>query len=455
MKFPADFVWGVATAAYQVEGAAFEDGKGPSVWDMMCRREGAIWNGQNGEVAIDHYHRYQEDVALMAALGIQAYRFSISWPRVLPDGTGRPNPAGLAFYDRLVDVLLAANITPYITLFHWDYPFELYCRGGWLNPSSPDWFADYATLVVGQLGDRVSHWMTHNEPQCFIGLGLQDGRIAPGDRLGFGEVLRAAHHALLAHGKSVQAIRAACKLPSQVGVAFGTLNTIPATNTPEDIEAARQVMFSITKRNVLPNTWWFDPILLGHYPLDGLSLFGNAMPDIQPGEMETIRQPIDFIGLNMYQGETVRRGEAGLAEKVPFPMGHPMTAVKWFVSPEILHWGTRFFYERYRTPIMITESGSAEIDRVSLDGKVHDPQRIDYARRHLLELHKALEEGIPVGGYFHWTIMDNFEWVEGVKDRFGMIFVDYPTQKRIPKDSALWYQKVIASHGDYLDEDPY
>ena len=452
MRFPDQFVWGVAAASYQIEGAAYEDGRGLSIWDMMCRKEGSIWNRQNGDVACDHYHHFKEDVALMKSLGIPAYRLSISWPRILPEGTGKPNPAGLAFYDRLIDELMTAGITPYVTLFHWDFPYELYCRGGWLSPDSPDWFAKYTSVVVGLLGDRVIHWMTHNEPQCFIGLGLQDGNHAPGDRLGFAQVLRAAHHALLAHGKSVQAIRAASKLPSQVGIAMVGVNYYPASDTPDDIEIARQAMSSVLKRNMFNNTWWLDPIFFGHYPEDGLNLFGADAPLVKPGEMETISQPLDFLGLNMYKGEKVQRDTDGQLELVPLQVGHPLNALKWPLTPEVLHWGPIFLYERYRTPILITENGSSENDWVSLDGKVHDPGRIDYTQRYLRELHEAILAGVPVKGYFHWSIMDNFEWIDGYKERLGLVFVDYPTQKRIPKDSAYWYQKVIESNGESLFE---
>jgi beta-glucosidase len=455
MKFPADFVWGAAAASYQVEGAAYEDGKGPSVWDMLCRKEGAIWSGQSGDVACDHYHRFKEDVALMASFGIQAYRLSISWPRVLPAGVGQPNPVGLGFYDRLIDELLAAHITPYVTLFHWDYPYELYTRGGWLSADSPDWFAEYAGLVARHLGDRVTHWMTHNEPQCFIGIGHQEGRHAPGDKLGLAQVLLGAHHALLAHGKGVQAIRAASKAPSQVGIAMVGVNAYPASETPQDIEAAYEVMGSVTSnRNMFSNTWWMDPMFFGHYPEDGLRVYGDAVPVVKPGEMETIHQPLDFLGINMYTGSQVRRGEDGKIEYVPLETGHPLNALKWPLTPEVLNWGPRFFFNRYHVPIMITENGSSEADWVSLDGKVHDPGRIDYTRRYLIELRKSIQAGVPVRGYFHWSIMDNFEWADGFKERLGLIFIDYPTQKRIPKDSAHWYQKVIGSNGDYLDINP-
>ena len=451
MGFPGGFVWGSATASYQIEGAADEDGKGPSVWDMMCRKGGTIWNGQSGAVACDHYHRYKEDVAHWKEIGLKGYRLSISWPRVIPAGVGAVNPKGLDFYDKLIDELLAANISPYLTLFHWDYPLELYYRGGWLNPDSPDWFADYTRVVVERLSDRVTHWMTLNEPQCFVGLGHRDGVHAPGDKLAFREILRMAHHVLLAHGKAVQTIRAHAKSEVKVGYApVGTVK-VPATEDPKDIEAARRSMFSITEpKGYWNNTWWMDPVILGRYPEDGLQAYAPDLPEMGEGDLETMCQPLDFFGVNIYQGQTVRAGPDGNAEPVDLPTGYAMTAFRWPVTPEALRWGPRFFHERYKLPIVITENGLANLDWVALDGKVHDPQRIDFTRRYLLQLEKAIEDGADVRGYFHWSIMDNFEWAEGYRQRFGLIHVDYDSQKRTLKDSAYWYKEVIASNGANL-----
>ncbi|HUU08934.1 MAG TPA: GH1 family beta-glucosidase [Phycisphaerae bacterium] len=450
MAFPQGFVWGTATASYQIEGAAHEDGKGPSVWDMLCRRPGAIWNGQTGDVASDHYHRWAEDVALMKRLGLGAYRFSISWPRVIPHGTGNVNAKGLAFYDRLVDALLAAGVTPYVTLFHWDYPYDLYCRGGWLNRDSADWFAEYATVLAAKLGDRVGHWMTLNEPQCFVGLGHFDGRHAPGDRLNWAEVLRAAHHALLAHGKGVQAIRAASPGPCQVGFAPVGVVRIPATDSAADVEAARADMFAVTARNQWNNTWWMDPVFFGTYPADGLALYAADLPPIRDGDLETIRQPLDFFGANIYTGSTVRAGAGGQPEAVPDPVGIGLTGFKWPVTPAALYWGPRLFFERYRLPVYITENGMSGTDWVGPDGAVHDAPRIDYTAEHLAALGRAVDDGVDVRGYFHWSLMDNFEWAEGYKERFGLIHTDFVTGKRTLKDSALWYKDVIAANGANL-----
>jgi len=451
MAFPKDFVWGAAAASYQLEGGAFEDGKGLSVWDVFCRKEGAVWQGHTGDVACDHYHRYREDVALMKALGLKGYRLSISWPRVLPEGVGAVNEKGLDFYERLVDELLAAGVEPWVTLFHWDYPFELFCRGGWLSPDSPAWFAEYTRAVVERLSDRVSHWMTLNEPQCFIGLGHQTGIHAPGLRLGMMEVLRAAHNALLAHGMSVQAIRAGAKSEPQVGMAPASRVCVPASEEPADVEAARRAMFSVASRDMFNNTWWLDPIFFGRYPEDGLELFGRDAPEVRQGDMETISQPLDFFGCNIYNGRTVRAGEDGRPEGVPLPPGYAITHQgDWPVVPASLYWGPRFFYERYGLPVVITENGHQNLDSVALDGRVHDPQRIDYLNRYLLELERAVGDGVDVRGYFTWTIMDNFEWAYGYKIRVGLVYVDYTTLERVPKDSFYWYRKVIATNGASL-----
>lgn len=452
MRFPDGFAFGVATASYQIEGAAYEDGKGLSVWDMFCRKEGTIWQGQSGDVACDHYHRYKEDVGLMREIGLKAYRFSISWPRVLPEGVGAVNEAGLGFYDRLVDELLAGGITPYVTLFHWDYPHDLYCRGGWLNPDSPDWFAEYARVIVARLSDRVKHWMTLNEPQCFIGLGHLTGRHAPGDELGLAEVLRAAHHSLLAHGKAVQAIRAGAKGESLVGFAPVGAPRMPASQDPADIEAARTAMFSAGSRDLWANAFWMDPVFLGRYPEDALASFGTLMPEVRDGDLETISQPLDFFGVNTYSGSYVRAGADGKPQGVGLRQGHPVTAFKWNVTPDALYWGPRFFYERYGLPVVVTENGMSDTDWVSLDGRVHDAQRTDYLHRHLLQIARAIRDGVDVRGYFVWTLTDNFEWAEGFKERFGIIYTDFETQERVMKDSALWYREVIDTWGETLGD---
>jgi beta-glucosidase len=447
MSFPPDFVWGAAAASYQIEGGAYDDGKGLSVWDVRCKSPGKIWAGDSGEVACDHYHRFEEDARLMGEIGLQAYRLSISWPRVLPNGTGAVNEKGLAFYDRLIDALLQNGVQPWVTLFHWDYPQALFCRGGWLNRDSADWFAEYAHIIIDKLSDRVAHWITQNEPQCYLGFGHQTGEHAPGLELGFAEVLRAAHHSLLAHGKAVQVIRTRAKTPPLIGAAPVGIVKMPASNRPEDIAAARAATFAVSAKNCWSNTWFADPMIFGRYPDDGLKLFAKEMPEIRSGDMETINQPLDFYGINVYFGETVRAAGDGGYERVKSSNGPPLTTMGWEVTPEALYWGPRFIYERYKLPIVVTENGMANCDWIQLDGKVHDPQRIDFLSRYLRAYQRAVGDGVVAKGYFVWSVMDNFEWAHGYKQRFGLIYVDYATQKRVLKDSAYWYREVIASQG--------
>jgi beta-glucosidase len=448
--FPADFLWGAATAAYQVEGAWDKDGKGPSVWDTFVRKEGAVWHGHTGDVACDHYHRYRDDVAVMKEIGLRAYRFSVSWPRVLPEGAGATNPRGLDFYDRLIDELLAAGIEPWVTCFHWDFPQALYRRGGWLNRDSAQWFADYAGLLSTRFSDRVTHWMTQNEPQVFIGMGHLSGQFAPGDKLAFPEYLLAIHNALLAHGRAVQALRANAKKPLIVGFAPASDSYMPASDSPADVEAARRATFRVP-RDFWHNAWWIDPAILGRYPEEGLKLYGRDVPSFPASDLEVMRQPLDFLGLNVYNGRTVRSAASPEGwEVVPEVVGAPLTGNDWSVTPSALYWAPRFFHERYRLPITITENGTSVRDWVSLDGRVKDAPRIDFTTRYLRELRRAIADGTPVAGYFHWSLLDNFEWAQGYKDRFGMVFVDYSTQKRTLKDSALWYREVIASNGASL-----
>lgn len=450
MMFPKSFTWGAASSAYQIEGAFDTDGRGLSVWDEFCKRPGAVHNNETGNVACDHYHRFADDVQAMRSIGLQAYRLSISWPRVLPEGVGRVNEAGLAFYDRLVDRLLDAGITPWITLFHWDMPQELFLRGGWLNRESADWFAEYAALLAKRLSDRVSNWITLNEPQVYINLGHNEGKHAPGLKLSIRECLTASHNTLLAHGRAVQALRASARQPLKIGWAPVGHTSCPATGSPADIEAARRSMFSVKRKDFWNNSWFGDPVCLGHYPVDGLELFAGDMPKFPSSDLKTIHQPIDFYGLNIYSGDTVEAGPNGEPRSVPAPLGSPITTFRWLVHPEVLYWGPRLIAERYRLPIAMTENGMANVDWVDLDGKVQDPQRIDFTRRYLLQLARTIKDGTNVIAYFHWSIMDNFEWAEGYKERFGMIHVDYTTLARTLKDSALWYRGVIASNGESL-----
>lgn len=477
-SFPSTFVWGAATAAYQIEGAWDADGKGPSVWDMFSRKKNAIAGRVRGDVACDHYHRMKEDVALMKDLGLQAYRFSISWPRVLPDGTGRVNAAGLDFYDRLVDELLAAGIAPWATLYHWDLPLALHHRGGWMNREIAEWFAEYAALVGQALGDRVTHWMTLNEPSVFVVSGYVDGNHAPGFQLSRAESLRCLHHGLLAHGRGSQALRASCTRPPLIGFAPAGYAKIPDSESPADIEAARQSLFDVSAGSIWDVAMWLDPVYLGQYPAGAPAAYGADWHHPPEADLKTICQPIDFIGFNCYSGIRVSANhreealpadastlggssssELLTAKDIPYAHAHPTGQLSWlYFTPEALYWHSRFLHERYNQaenrPLIVTENGFCSGDWPAVDGKVHDSARIDFLHRYLLKFRRAAEEGIPIGGYFHWTLMDNFEWAEGYKPRFGLVYVDFETLERIPKDSASWYREVIRTNGRSLDLPP-
>lgn len=492
--FPESFVFGAASSAYQVEGGHASDGKGLSNWDAFCHDRvargstgdipgqvstpGNVFQDQTGDVSCDHYHRYAEDVGLMRDMGLQAYRLSISWPRVMPDGVGMVNEAGLAFYDRLVDALLAANITPWITLFHWDMPIALWEKGAWQNRDIASWFADYARVVVGRLSDRVSHWMTINEPHIFLGPSEHEGLQTSNSRKGHAERLLSGHNALRAHGLGAKAIRAAAKTPPKVGWApIGRVKVPappPGTNEslldattfkprPEDVAAAREATLGVRTRDFWNNTWLADPVVLGQYPADGLSLYTPELERTATGrraldrlhhadDLREINQPLDFYGVNIYDAERVRRSATGGVEVVPYPWGHPQTAIRWFIEPLSLYYGPKFLYERYKVPIVITENGLSSMDWVDADGRVRDFGRIDYTRRYLRSIRQAIADGTDIQGYFHWSILDNFEWQQGYKERFGLIHVDYQTMKRTPKESSKWYAEVIRTRGASLDK---
>ena len=447
MPFAEDFSWGVATASYQIEGSPYKVGGGHSVWDMFCQRPGKILDGSNGDVACDHFNRYREDAALMKELGVPNYRMSIAWPRVIPDGTGEISAAGLDFYDKLVDELLANGVKPHVTLYHWDTPWEVYLKGGWLNGDISDWFARYTEVVVKKLGDRVASWMTLNEPQCFIGIGMENGHHAPGDKLGQQEILWASHNALLSHGKAVQVIRANATNNPKVGWAPVGNCSLPATDKPEDIEAARRATFEMTKVDTWSTPLWSDPVFFGKYPTVIEEFWDSCFRKPAAGDLAIINQPLDFYGANIYHSSSVKMGEDGNPEVVEYPIGGARTIYHWPITPNALYWGPKFFYERYGKPIVITENGMGLSDWPHVDGKVHDPQRIDYLTRYLRELQRASDDGVAIDGYFQWSFMDNFEWNEGYRFRFGLVYVDYETQQRIPKDSAYWYKEVIASNG--------
>lgn len=451
MGFAKDFVWGAATSSYQIEGTGRDSGKGQNIWDVFTKEPGRVYEGHTGDIACDHYHRFREDVAYMKELGLKGYRFSIDWSRVLPEGTGKVNEKGIDFYNALIDELLEQGIEPYITLYHWELPYDIYKRGGWMNPEIVEWFGQYARLVAERFSDRVKYFFTLNEPQCFVGLGFLQGCHAPGVKAPLRDTFEMAHNALKAHGRAVQMLRAYGKQNVQIGYAPTSGMCYPEKETPKDIEAARKALFALP--DDLSNwtwnvSWWSDPVILGKYPEEGMKKYEKYLPVITDEDMKLISQPIDFYGQNIYNGRCIRMGTDGRPEEVRRPAGFPKTATNWPVTPEALYWGPKFLYERYRKPIYITENGMACHDTVSQDGKVHDPNRIDFLARYLKNLKRAAEE-IDIRGYFQWSLMDNFEWDKGYAERFGIIYVDFETQERIWKDSAYWYRDLIHRNGDF------
>ena len=447
LVFGPDFRWGVSTSAYQIEGAVTEDGRGPSSWDTFCAEPGRILNGDTGAVACDHYHRYAEDVALIQDLRIDMYRFSFSWSRVQPSGKGPANPAGLDFYDRLIDSLLAAGIQPAPTLFHWDTPQPLEDAGGWLQRDITDRFADYATLLAERFADRVPLWITINEPMVITLMGYSLGAHAPGQMLLF-DALPVAHHQLLAHGRAVQALRAGGA--STIGIASNHAPTWPASDSPEDQAAAGLY-------DTLINWLFADPVLLGRYPTED---FAGAMPGPVADDLEIISTPLDFFGLNHYapvrvgaptgNPDTSATDGITIPDGLPFEPraleGYPKTDFGWPVVPEAFGEILRTFKERYGDrlpPIYITENGCA-INDGPIDGVVTDQRRIDYLDGYLRVLKQAIDDGVDVRGYFQWSLLDNFEWAAGYSQRFGLVHVDFESQVRTPKASYHWYRELIA-----------
>ena len=418
------------------------------IWDTFEQETGYIIRNENGNVACDHYHRYREDVAIMKELGLKSYRFSVSWPRVMPEGYGTVNEKGLQFYIDLVNELTEAGIEPMVTLFHWNLPTAIYELGGWENPQVVDWFEQYTDVVTTALGKKVKYWMTFNEPQLFIGAGLNAGVFAPFEKKSTEALMRISKNVYLAHGKAVRIIRKNCQ-NSIVGMAPTGEIVIPRDMNAESIERARKLSFSMKKESFTSSiTWWSDPVFFGKIPEDAQAIFGECLPVLTEEEWEIVTEPLDFYGFNIYQGlEDLDSTE----EYGPYAYpGSPKTSMDWNVTPEVLYWSCRFLYERYGKPIMITENGMSSFDWVSLDGKVHDPNRIDFLHRYLRSIKDAVSEGIPVLGYQYWSIMDNFEWINGYDKRFGLVYVDYRTQKRTIKDSACWYRDVIATNGEIL-----
>ena len=442
LAFPKEFVWGCASSAYQVEGAWNEDGKGPSIWDTFVHAPGHVVNGETGDVALDHYHRYKEDVALMKELGMDAYRFSVAWTRVLPAGTGTINQAGLDFYDRLVDELLKHKIEPYLCLFHWDLPQALQDKGGWPNRDTAYAFAEYARVVTERLSDRVKVWMTHNEPWVAAMAGYFGGEHAPGIK-DVSAGIKALHHLLLSHGLAAEAIRASAIQPVKVGI---TLNLNPvhaASQSKKDRDAASR-MDTILNRTTL------DPLLKGTSPIQQFAI-GKLLSRslIKPGDLEKIRT-LDLLGVNYYARTVVKDDPKFpvVAASQIHPEGNEYSGM-WEIYPEGIYELLTHIWKDYQPncDIMITENGVPVPDGLDFDGRVRDERRIRYLRNHIAQVHRAMDEGVPVKGYFHWSLMDNFEWALGYGQRFGLVYVDFKTQKRTIKDSGIWFANVIKENG--------
>ena len=452
MAFRKDFLWGAATAAYQIEGAWNKDGKGMSIWDLCNDRNNVVMHNENGKIACEHYEHMKNDVLLMKKIGLKAYRFSISWPRIMPDGIGKLNEKGLKFYSDLVDELLNAGIEPIITLFHWDYPLELQKKGGWLSEESSDWFSEYTKVIVDALSDRIQYWITFNEPQIFIQLGYKKGLFAPYEMHDIKDLVKISHNVLLAHGKAVRIIRKYARKKPQIGFAFTGPSAVPKNETIEEIDAARKKTFSVSAFGednfLLSNSWWSEPIFSGNYPKDAYDLLKDNMPEFSDSDMKIISTQVDFYGANIYQSLAPEVDESKYAENCY--QGCPRTQNGWSVTPDVLYWSARFFTERYKVPFMITENGMAGTDWVCLDSKVHDSYRIDFLKRYIKSLKRAADEGVNIIGYMCWSVMDNFEWASGYDIRFGLIYVDYETQKRYLKDSAYWYNELIQANGENI-----
>ncbi|MBN1429925.1 MAG: beta-glucosidase [Anaerolineae bacterium] len=439
-QFPAGFIWGAATASYQIEGAWDQDGKSESIWDRFTHMPGKIVDGLTGDVACDHYHRWQDDVALMKEIGLQAYRFSVAWPRILPDGRGQINQPGIDFYSRLVDGLLAAGITPFITLYHWDLPQILQEEGGWASRTVSEAFAEYTDVITRALGDRVKHWMTLNEPFVSAYLGYELGFHAPG-HTSREEHVAASFHLLLAHGLAVPVIRSNSP-DAQVGIALNLSGQVPASSSLADRAAAWQ-------SDGLNNRWYLDPLAGRGFPLDIIQLYGNPLEFIRPGDMDTIATPIDFLGVNYYTRKVVRSTIVPEAENAPREVfiNSNLTDMDWEVCPEGLYniLGRLYFDYPFQN-IYITENGAAYPDQIIANTRIDDPQRLAYLKSHFEAAHRAIAAGVPLRGYFVWSFLDNFEWAYGFTKRFGLTYVDYPTQRRILKSSAEWYRRVIAAN---------
>ena len=445
VQFPKGFLWGSATSAYQIEGSPLADGAGPSIWQRFAHTPNMMVNGDTGDIACDHYNRMESDVALMRELGMQAYRFSVSWSRVLPEGKGRVNEKGLGFYDRLVDTLLKNNITPLLTLYHWDLPAALDDRGGWLNPDIADWFADYTRVMVRKLDDRVKFWATLNEPWVVTDGGYLHGALAPGHRSLF-EAPIASHNLMRSHGASVKAYRAEGK--HQIGLVVNLEPKYAASQSAEDLAAVKRA-------DAYMNRQYLDPAFFGTYPEELRDVFGEAWPEWPAADMELIKQPIDFLGVNYYTRNVTRHDEKNYPLKaVPVKQHATYTETGWEVFPQGLTDTLVWVKERYgNPPVYITENGSAFYDPpIAENGVIDDPLRVNYQKKHLRAVHDAIAKGCDIRGYMAWSLLDNLEWSLGFSKRFGIVHVDFATQKRTPKASARHYSKVIATNGACLSE---
>lgn len=438
--FPESFIWGVATASYQIEGGAHEEGRGESIWDRFARQPGKVYKQQNGEIACDHFHRYPEDVQLIADLGVQSYRFSFAWPRLFPE-EGKFNPEGLEFYKRLLDELEAKGITPAATIYHWDLPTWLQDKGGWTNRETVDHFVTYAKVLFEAFGSRIKAWITHNEPWCAAFLGYAIGVHAPG-HTDWNEALIASHHLLLSHGKVVEAYRS-MELDGEIGITLNLSPAVPATDSPKDASAA-------VRSDGFSNRWFLDPVFKGSYPEDMMTLYENRFGPLQfvkQGDLETIAARIDFLGINYYSHNTVESDENNDIFGVrPIPETGNVTDMGWGIYPESLYdLLTRIKLEYTDIPLYITENGAAYPDKL-INGKVEDYDRINYLHDHFAAAHRFLKQGGKLLGYYVWSFMDNYEWAFGYSKRFGIVFVDYETLERTPKESYKWYQKVIQNN---------